>query len=59
MKEMKVMENKQEKGRNERTRKTLQNLLQLDEMGLLIIDRDVRILLARQKMDENEKRKDL
>lgn len=41
-----------EKEREERERNTVQNLLKLDEIGLLIIDSNSRVLLARQNMDK-------
>lgn len=41
-----------EKEREERAKKTVQILLQLDEVGLLIIESNSKVLLARQRMDE-------
>ncbi|MDD6168478.1 MAG: hypothetical protein PUB46_00170 [Lachnospiraceae bacterium] len=41
-----------EKEREERAKKTVQILLQLDEVGLLIIESNSKVLLARQRLDE-------
>lgn len=46
-----------EKEREERERNTVQNLLKLDEIGLLIIDSNSRVLLARQNMDKAGEKK--
>lgn len=47
-----------EKEREERERNTVQNLLKLDEIGLLIIDSNSRVLLARQNMDKAGEKKE-
>lgn len=43
-----------EKEREERAKNTLHFLLQLDEIGLLMIERDAKTLLARQRMEEQK-----